>query len=236
MRAAEKIGVGRSTDIFPVIRFIKMHMEDAFDSISHTLTPASFHGSKHEKHRLTAYPDRFGEKSASRSGEASTRAAAKVEKGREEYTGAAGKVPWQELNEMVFNCLGLCTAQTPSLGNDPADFSVFKELIQFNTGLTLDEKALGEIAYRCYAIERLFNLRESAACRQQQQPDYAIDLPSDMRLPASMWDGIDLKRLKHMVNEHYRLSGWDKTAILKLKVFKKLGFSDLWPFAKQKGD
>jgi aldehyde:ferredoxin oxidoreductase len=236
MRAAEKIGAGSLAYLTPVTRFIKMHTGDAFDSISHTLKPASFHGSKPVKQSLAPHPERFGEKGTTRFAETSTRAASTVEKRPKDYMGAVGKVSWQELNEMVFNCLGLCAVQAPSCGNDTADYSVFRELIRFNTGLTLNEKALREIAYRCYAIERLFNLRESAACRQQQQPGYVFDLPLDVCMPASVWDGIDLKQLKRMVNEHYRLRGWNKTAILKLKVFKRLGINDLWPLAKQKGD
>ena len=123
----------------------------------------------------------------------------------------------------------------PRLSADLEDFVMFKRLIQLNTGLTLSEKDIREIAYRCYAIERIFNLRESAACKHEQGRDHGFDFPVGLDMPQKLLKKFDLKKSIRLVNEYYRLNGWDKAAVLKLKIFKALELSDLWSLAKPKG-
>ena len=112
---------------------------------------------------------------------------------------------------------------------------MFKKLIELNTGLALSEKDLQDCAYRCYAIERLFNLREVAVCSQKPGRDHEFDFPVGLRIPKKLLKNFDLKKLRRLVNDYYRLNGWDKAAVLKLKIFKELELSDLWPLVKPKG-
>ena len=154
---------------------------------------------------------------------------------RKQFTGPAGSVLWRELYEMASLCLGYCLDQSLSLNAGPGSFSDFKKLMELTTGLTVSEKNIQNCAYRSHAIERFFNLRESEAFRQKQGRDHGFEFPVGMDLPQQMQENFDLKRLKRLVSEYYRLNGWDKAAILKLKIFNELKISELWPLMKPKG-
>ncbi len=235
VQAAQKIGAESLTFFTPQTQLIRMYTEDTFDAIPHTLTPQSLRRSKRAKQHFTFDRDHLPEKDDDRSGETGDRAADLSGECQEQFTGSAGKVLWQELYEMASHCLGFCMGQIPCLNADLEDFSMFKKLIQFNTGLTISEKDLQDSAYRCYAVERFFNLRESAARRQKQGRAHEFDFPVGLRMPKKLLKNFDLKKLRRLVNDYYRLNGWDKAAVFKLKIFKELELRDLWPLVKPKG-
>jgi aldehyde:ferredoxin oxidoreductase len=235
VQAAQKIGAESLKYFTPQEQLIRMHTEDTFDAIPHTLTSQSLRPSKHAKQHFTFDHDHLPKKDDDRSGETGDRTADLSGERQEPFIGSAGKVLWQELYEMASHSLGFCMGQIPCLSADLEDFSMFKKLIQLNTGLTISEKDLQNSAYRCYAIERLFNLRESEACRQKQGRDHEFDFPIGLRMPKKLLKNFDLKKLRRLVNDYYRLNGWDKAAVLKLKIFKELELSDLWPLVKPKG-
>jgi aldehyde:ferredoxin oxidoreductase len=235
VHAAQKFGTESLKLFTPQTQLIRMYTEDTFDAVPHALTLQSLRGSKGAKHHVAIDQNDLEEKDDNRSGETGPQNADSSGECQEFFTGSAGKVLWQELYEMVSHCLGLCMAQIPYLKGCLEDFSIFKKLVQLNTGLNLSEKDLQDCAYRCYAIERLFNLRESVAYRLRREGDPEWDFPLDLRLPKKLMSNFDLNKVRRLVNEHYRLNGWDKAAVLKLKIFKELKLSDLWPFVKPKG-
>jgi aldehyde:ferredoxin oxidoreductase len=235
VQAAQKIGTESLKFFTPQTQLIRMYTEDTFDAVPHALTPQSLRRSKGAKHQFMFDHNQLPEKDDDRSGEAGQRTADLSGECQEQFTGSAGKVLWQELYEMVSHCLGLCMAQIPCLKGCLEDFSMFKKLIELNTGLSLSEIDLQDCAYRCYAIEQLFNLREVAVCSQKQGRDHEFDFPVGLRIPKKLLKNFDLKKLRRLVNDYYRLNGWDKAAVLKLKIFKELKLSDLWPLVKPKG-
>jgi len=235
VQAAQKIGTENLKFFTPQTRLLRMHMVDTFDAVLHALTPESPQRSKGANHHFESDDNHLPGKNEDRSGVTGQGTADLSGKCQEQFTGSAGKVLWQELYEMVSHCLGLCMAQIPWPKSDLEDFSIYKKLIQLNTGLTISEKDLQDCAYRCCAIERLFNLRESLAYRQKQEGDHELDFPVDLRIPKKLLGDFDLKRVRRLVNDHYRLKGWDKAAVLKLKIFKELKLSDLWPLVKPIG-
>ena len=234
--AARKIGTGSLNLFTPPTRLIRMLSEDTFDPVPHAVTPKAHRYSNVAKHHFTTDHKHLPEKDAERYGQTGDRTADLPEACQEQFTGSAGKILWLELYEMLSQCLGLCVAQIPCLKADPKDISLFKKMIALNTGLTISEKDLQDAAYRCYAIERLFNLRESAVSMQKQGREHELDFPFDLHLPQKLLNNFDLKKVRRLVNDHYRLNGWDKAAVLKLKILKELKLSDLWPLVKPKGD
>jgi aldehyde:ferredoxin oxidoreductase len=235
VQAAQKIGAESLKFFTPQTELIRMYTQDTFDALPHTLTSQSLRRSKSAKQHFTFGHDHLLEKDDNRSGETGERTADLSERCPEQFTGSAGKVLWQELYEMASHCLGICMGQIPCLSSDLEDFSMFKKLIQLNTGLTISEKDLQNCAYRCYATERLFNLRETAAYRQKQGRYHEFDFPVGLRMPKKLLKNFDLKKVRRLVNDYYRLNGWNKTSVLKLKIFKELELSDLWPLVKPKG-
>jgi len=137
-----------------------------------------------------------------------------------------------ETNEMIFNCLGISIDKGSHSLFGCGDFSRLIEQIRFNTGLTFDDNELKKIAYRCYAMERLFNIREEVSCRNDFHPDCSFDVPSGLEMTGAMWDSIDLKMFNRKVSEYYKKRRWNKKDLLKAGVFKKLKIADLWPSAK----
>ena len=107
--------------------------------------------------------------------------------------------------------------------------------MELTTGLTVSEKNIQNCAYRNHAIERFFNLREREAVRLKQGRDNGFEFPGGLDLSRQMQENFDLKKLKRLASEYYRLNGWDKATVLKLKIFKELKLGELWPLLKPKG-
>ncbi|OGQ91716.1 MAG: hypothetical protein A2464_12925 [Deltaproteobacteria bacterium RIFOXYC2_FULL_48_10] len=96
--------------------------------------------------------------------------------------------------------LGLPPSGTKSGGGGKElNFQTAADRILLNTGLVLDENELKQIAYRCIAMERIYNIREGITSNQGRQAD------------------------------DYRENGWTRQAVLKkTKVFDPLRIDDLW--------
>jgi aldehyde:ferredoxin oxidoreductase len=236
LRAGKIIGSGSLKLFRPAPLLIKMHTEDAFDPLPHTLTPAHFKDAPPPIHKTGREGVHLPGKKDDRPEVNRTVVGPEAEQRQEEFTGPAGMVRWQELYEMVFNCLGISAHKIAGFYSHPKHLSPFKELLRVVVGIAPNETKLRDIAYRCYALERLFNLRELPVGPNGRLSDYVFDFPAGMRMSHEQWKDIDLKRLNRLVNQYYRVKGWTKTGILKRTIFQKLELSDLWPLAKQKGD
>jgi aldehyde:ferredoxin oxidoreductase len=113
--------------------------------------------------------------------------------------GPAGSVDLTEIKQTIGQCLGLPSGTKNGTNGSELNFQIAADRILLNTGLALDEDELKEIAYRCIAMERIYNLREGIASKQGQ--------------PA----------------EDYRKNGWTRKAVVKkAKVFEPLRIDDLW--------
>ncbi len=235
LQAARKLGAESLKFFSPQHRLISLYTEDIFDAVSHTLTSQLLDRSKRAEQHHGFDQDHLTEKDDPRSAESGHRMAVPVETREDPFTGSAGKVFRQDLYEMASHCLGFCMGQNLRPFGAVAGFSLLKELIGLNTGWAISEKDLQDSAYRCCAVERLFNLRESASGRQKQGRDQKFEIPVDLAMAKKLLTNVDLDKLRQQVNAYYRLDGWDKATVLKLKIFKALELSDLWPLAKPKG-
>lgn len=117
--------------------------------------------------------------------------------------GPAGSIPLEEIKQTLIQCLGLQADTTNGASDSEFNFQAAAERILLNTGRTLDEDELKQIAYRCIAMERIYNIREGIALKPGQQAD------------------------------HYRKNGWTRKAMLKkAEVFDPLRIDDLWNHLK----
>jgi aldehyde:ferredoxin oxidoreductase len=118
--------------------------------------------------------------------------------------GPAGPVDLTQIKQTLVQilgvqCLGLPSGTKRGAGAQELNFQTSAEKILLNTGLALDEDELKEIAYRCVAMERIYNIREGIATSQGQQAD------------------------------DYRKNGWTRKALVKkAHVFDPLRIDDLW--------
>jgi aldehyde:ferredoxin oxidoreductase len=219
-RAAKKLGK-ESLSCFPsVVELIQMHTE----AVAGPLAPAQrdiyfpkVNNNAHEK----SYPikttgmrvtDRWKNGSIDRR--------------------AIGKMPGWEVSEMVANCLGFNGFHIPEDILDMPLFSVYEKLLDLVTGLRVKKNDLAEIAHRCYATERLLNLRESPIHGQPASITEAFDVPVGLRMTKPCWDELELKTFQRLVSRYYRGKGWDRKSMVKLRFFKNLGIDDLWVLVK----
>jgi aldehyde:ferredoxin oxidoreductase len=118
--------------------------------------------------------------------------------------GPAGSVDLVQIKQTLMQilgvqCLGLPSGTKSGAGGKELNFQTAADRILLNTGLALDEDELKQIAYRCIAMERIYNIREGIATSQGQQAD------------------------------DYRENGWTRQAVVKkTKVFDPLRIDDLW--------
>ena len=148
------------------------------------------------------------------------------------YRGNPGTLGHQELSYRLLDCLGdrTCAGICPATGR--LDLERVTELIRLNTGAEVKTRALQAAAYRCYALERLSNLRAERAARHAGRLALVLDVPGEVELSPAVWEGIDLETFKRTVAQHYRQNGWDRKALVKKKVFELLGMAELWNLYK----
>ena len=122
----------------------------------------------------------------------------------ETMEGPAGSVDLAQIKQTLVQilgvqCLGLPSGTKNGANGSELNFQTAADRILLNTGLALDEDELKEIAYRCIAMERIYNIREGIASKQGQSA------------------------------EDYRENGWTRKAVVKkTKVFDPLRIDDLW--------
>lgn len=143
-----------------------------------------------------------------------------------------GKMPGWEVSEMIANCLGFNGFHVPEDISGMPLFSVYEKLLDLVTGLRVKKNDLAEIAHRCYATERLLNLRESSIHGRPASITEAFDVPVGLRMTKPCWDELELKTFQRLVNRYYRGKGWDRKSMVKLRFFKNLGIDDLWVLVK----
>ncbi len=148
-----------------------------------------------------------------------------------EYEGKPRMVQWQELVYMAVDSLGVCKYHTVFLSPNHPQFQEFARLIYLNTGLEFGEKEIWDIAERCYTIERLFNLREGMTRKDDWLPDRYFDEPTRLGLPVARGKCIDREKFRAMLDEYYRLHGWDENGVPTPETLARLGIAEPKPAA-----
>ena len=143
-----------------------------------------------------------------------------------EYTSYDGKprmVQWQEMLYEAVDCLGVCKFHAVFLSPNMLSFDHFSKLLYYNTGIKMTPEEIWGVADRAYTLERLFNIREGL----KRKDDWLVDRYFDEKTPSGLDvvrnKSIDREKFKTMVDEYYRLHGWDKNGVPRKETLEKLG-------------
>jgi aldehyde:ferredoxin oxidoreductase len=126
------------------------------------------------------------------------------------YETKSRMVWWQELLYSVVDALGLCKFQTVFCAVHAPKFEEWANLIQFATGLRLSTDALMRIGERIYTLERMFNIREGFSRKDDTLPERYFNEPTPVGLPIVRGKKIDRGKFERMLDEYYKLHGWDQ--------------------------
>ncbi len=148
--------------------------------------------------------------------------------GRWKMPGAPGEVSLAELYDLISGCLGVACPLGIEKDSVSKVFGDISEVLRINTGLNFDMDALLAIAYRCYALERLFNSAVASTCRRHNQSDLHLDVPFSYYRSVDLTKAVELKKIRLGIDRHYRLNGWGQRNLIQKKVFGSLGIGDLW--------
>ena len=137
------------------------------------------------------------------------------------YSGKGRMVWWHELMNAVADALGVCRFQTVFSSPHALNYSHFSKLIAHVTGLALAPKEIKTIGERIYTLERLMLVRDGISRRDDTVPKRYFDEP----VPEGPAKGevISRKEFDGMLDEYYKLHGWDKNGVPRKNTLTKLG-------------
>ena len=146
-----------------------------------------------------------------------------------QYRGKPGKVGYLDMSLRLLDCLGdrTCAGICPATGRP--DLERVAELIRLNSGRAIKPRGLKAAAYRCYALERLYNLKAERIARREGRHAMTLDTPGGLELSPAAWEGLDLAGFRRLVSRYYRENGWDRKSLVKKQVLDRLGMAELWP-------
>ena len=99
------------------------------------------------------------------------------------------------------------------------------EQINLTTGWDLTVEELTRVGCRVHMMERLFNCREGLRRRDDRLPPRFLN----EEIPSGNSKGLRTRpeELQEMLDEYYRLRGWDPEGVPTEKSLKALGLEDL---------
>jgi len=139
------------------------------------------------------------------------------------YDGKSRMVWWQELLYAVTDSIGVCKFQTVFCAVHAPKWDEFSKLIRLATGMKFSKAQLMEIGERIYTLERLFNLREGFARKDDALPERYFKEATPIGLPIAKGKKIDKERFETMLDEYYALHNWDRDGVPKNETLERLG-------------
>ena len=147
------------------------------------------------------------------------------------YKKAAALIYYQHVS-LIPDLLEICRFLF-GLGAGTKTFSYnnLLELYACATGIQNDEKDMLTIAERVFNVERAFSCREGV----RRKDDHLIGKWVEGFVPNGPFKGerIDLEKWEEMLDDYYRLRGWDDNGVPTMEKLKELGLEDatkdLWP-------
>jgi aldehyde:ferredoxin oxidoreductase len=137
------------------------------------------------------------------------------------YSGKGRMVWWHELLNAVSDALGFCRFLTVFSSPHALQYRQFSRLIALSTGLTFTTKELKTVGERIYTLERMMLVNDGFSRKDDTLPKRYFSEPvpeGPARGEIVLRNGFD-----KMLDEYYRLHGWDKNGIPKKTTLKKLG-------------
>jgi aldehyde:ferredoxin oxidoreductase len=137
------------------------------------------------------------------------------------YNGKGRMVWWHELLHTVTDALGVCRFMTAFSSPHALQFRQFARLIKLATGLEMSSKQLRTIAERIYTLERMMLVNEGISRKDDTLPKRYFEEP----IPEGPAKGsvIEKKGFDSMLDEYYRLHGWNNDGIPTKKTLNRLG-------------
>ncbi|MFC1920953.1 aldehyde ferredoxin oxidoreductase family protein [Chloroflexota bacterium] len=140
-----------------------------------------------------------------------------------DYEGKPWQVFWQENCYMAVDSLGICKYHTTFLGATHPNFEEWSKLIYLITGLEMTPLDIWTAAERANMMERLFNLREGLARKDDWLVDRYFDLPNPLGIPTVRGRTIDRDKFSKMIDEFYEHKGLDENGVPKPETLERLG-------------
>ena len=137
------------------------------------------------------------------------------------YQGKARMVWWHELMNAVSDSLGICRFQSVFSSPHGVGYSQFSRLIALATGLHLSPTEIKKTGERIYTLERLLITGEGISRTEDTLPERYFEEP----IPDGPSKGQVVSRTQFstMLDEYYRLHGWDEEGIPTKRTLKRLG-------------
>lgn len=136
------------------------------------------------------------------------------------YSGKGRMVWWHERLNAVCDALGFCRFLTVFSSPHALQYGQFSRLISLSTGLTFGSKTLKNIGERIYTLERLLLNKDGFSRQEDTLPKRYFSEP----IPEGPAKGEVILReeFDKMLDEYYRLHGWDKEGVPKRRTLKRL--------------
>ena len=137
------------------------------------------------------------------------------------YRGKGRMVWWHELLHAVTDALGVCRFLTAFSSPHGLQYRQYAELIRLATGLQISAGHLRTIAERIYTLERMLLVGDGLSRKDDTLPKRYFEEP----VPEGPAKGcvIDRKDFGRMLDEYYRLHGWNQDGIPSKRTLKRLG-------------
>jgi aldehyde:ferredoxin oxidoreductase len=140
------------------------------------------------------------------------------------YSGKGRMVRWHEVMNAVIDSLGFCRFLGLFSSPHAPQYRQFSTLIRLATGLSLSSKELRAVGERICTLERMMLVRDGLSRSDDTLPRRYFDEP----IPEGPAQGHYISRagFDEMLNEYYRLHGWDYNGNPKKSTLRRLGLHD----------
>jgi aldehyde:ferredoxin oxidoreductase len=137
------------------------------------------------------------------------------------YSGKGRMVWWHELINAVCDALGFCRFLTIFSSPHAPQYRQFSKLIALCTGLTFTPKDLKTIGERIYTLERMMLIEDGFSRQDDTLPKRYFNEP--ISEGPAQGNVILRKEFNEILDEYYRLHGWDENGVPKRNTLKRLG-------------
>jgi len=139
------------------------------------------------------------------------------------YMGKGRMVWWHENLNAVADALGCCRFLTLFSSPHALQYRQFSRLIALSTGLDLTPGEIKRIGERIYTLERTMLIRDGLSRADDSLPKRYFNEP----VPDGPARGqfICRSEFDRMLDENYRLHGWDNNGIPTKRTLKRLGIN-----------
>jgi aldehyde:ferredoxin oxidoreductase len=136
------------------------------------------------------------------------------------YRGKGRMVWWHERLNAVCDALGYCRFASVFSSPHALQYQQFSKLISLATGIHLTPKALRDTGERIYTLERMMLIKDGLSRKDDTLPARYFDEP----VPEGPAQGefISRDKFNEMLDEYYRLHGWDKNGVPTKRTLQRL--------------